>query len=82
METSTAIHVKTLLKERDQLVREIEALRNRIVGLEIAINLVSGRPVQVKIDWRDRFGRVQHKVLRVKAGWYTVLLGSNSEVSP
>src|SRR6185369_3995961 len=39
-------------------------------------------PVQIKIDWRDRFGHVQHKELRVNAGWYTILLGSNSEVSP
>ena len=38
--------------------------------------------VQVKIDWRDRFGRVQHKVLRLNAGWYTVLLGSDAEVQP
>ncbi|HEY0728449.1 MAG TPA: CRTAC1 family protein [Pyrinomonadaceae bacterium] len=38
--------------------------------------------VQVRIDWRDRFGRVQHKVLRLNAGWYTVLLGSDAEVQP
>jgi len=36
-------------------------------------------PVRVRIDWRDRFGHLQHKLLRMNAGWYTVLLGSNSE---
>jgi hypothetical protein len=36
-------------------------------------------PVQVRIDWRDRFGRVQHKAFDMNAGWHTVLLGSNSE---
>jgi len=54
----------------------------RSPDLHFGLGEVSGRPVQVKIDWRDRFGRVQHKVVRVNAGWYTVLLGSNSEVSP
>jgi len=49
--------------------------------LHFGLGEVAG-PVQVKIDWRDRFGHVQHKVLRVNAGWYTVLLGSNSEVLP
>lgn len=36
--------------------------------------------VGVKIEWRDRSGHVRHKVLRMTTGWYTVLLGSNSEV--
>jgi len=54
----------------------------RSPDLHFGLGEVSGRPVQVKIDWRDRFGRVQHKVLRVNAGWYTVLLGSNSEALP
>jgi hypothetical protein len=44
METSTAILIKTLLNERDQLIREIEALRNKVIGLEVAVDLISGRP--------------------------------------
>jgi hypothetical protein len=50
----------------------------RSPDLHLGLGEVAG-PVQVKIDWRDRFGRVQHKVFRMNAGWYTVLLGSNSE---
>lgn len=53
----------------------------RSSDIHFGLGEVAG-PVQVRIDWRDRFGRVQHKVLRVNAGWYTVLLGSNSEVLP
>ena len=53
----------------------------RSSDLHFGLGEVSG-PVGVKIDWRDRFGRVQHKVLHMNAGWYTVVLGSNSEVMP
>jgi hypothetical protein len=53
----------------------------RSSDLHFGLGKVSG-PVQIKIDWRDRYGRVQHKVLRVNAGWHTVLLGSNTEVQP
>ena len=53
----------------------------RSSDLHFGLGEVTG-PVEVKIDWRDRFGRVQHEVLRMNAGWYTVLLGSNSEGLP
>lgn len=53
----------------------------RSSDLHFGLGKVAG-PVQVTIDWRDRFGRVQHKVLRLNPGWYTVLLGSNSEDLP
>lgn len=53
----------------------------RSSDLHFGLGEVDG-PVQIKIDWRDRFGRVQHKVFRVNAGWYTVLLGSNPEGLP
>ena len=49
--------------------------------LHFGLGEVAG-PVQVKIDWRDRFGHVQHQVRRMNAGWYTVLLGSKAEVLP
>ncbi|HEX6717683.1 MAG TPA: CRTAC1 family protein [Pyrinomonadaceae bacterium] len=49
--------------------------------LHFGLGEVAG-PVQIKLAWRDRFGHVQHKVLRLNAGWYTVLLGSDSEVQP
>ena len=51
----------------------------RSSDLHFGLGEVAG-PVQIRIDWRDRFGRVQYKVFRVNAGWYTVLLGSNAEV--
>jgi hypothetical protein len=44
METATAIHVQHLINQRDQLVVEMEALRNKIAGLEIAIKLISDGP--------------------------------------
>jgi hypothetical protein len=53
----------------------------RSPDLHFGLGEVAG-PVQVKIDWRDRFGNVQHKSFRMNAGWYTVLLGSNAEASP
>ena len=53
----------------------------RSSDLHFGLGEVAG-PVQVRIDWRDRFGRVQHKVLRLNPDWYTVLLGSNSEGLP
>jgi hypothetical protein len=53
----------------------------RSSDLHFGLGEVAG-PVEIKIDWRDRFGHVQHKVLRVNAGWYTVLLGSSSEDLP
>jgi hypothetical protein len=53
----------------------------RSSDLHFGLGKVSG-PVQIKIDWRDRYGRVRHKVFRVHAGWHTVLLGSNTEVQP
>ena len=53
----------------------------RTSDLHFGLGKVSGT-VQIKIDWRDRYGRVQHKVLRVNPGWHTVLLGSNTEVQP
>jgi hypothetical protein len=53
----------------------------RSSDLHFGLGKISG-PVQIKIDWRDRYGRVQHKVFRVNAGWHTVLLGSNTEVQP
>jgi hypothetical protein len=39
----TATHLRHLIKERDQLNAQIEALRNKVEGLEIAIKLISGR---------------------------------------
>ena len=53
----------------------------RSSDLHFGLGEVTG-PVEIRIDWRDRFGHVQHKDLRVNAGWHTVLLGSNSEVLP
>ena len=53
----------------------------RSSDLHFGLGEVAG-PVKVTIDWRDRFGRVQHKVLRLNPGWYTALLGSNSEGLP
>ena len=50
----------------------------RSSDLHFGLGEVAG-PVQVRLDWRDRFGRVQYKVLNVNAGWYTVLLGANAE---
>jgi hypothetical protein len=46
-EAATAIHVQHLVNKRDQLVAEIEALRNKIAGLEIAIKLISEGSEQV-----------------------------------
>jgi hypothetical protein len=46
METATATHVQHLVNKRDHLVVEMEALRNKIAGLEIAIGLISGGPEQ------------------------------------
>jgi hypothetical protein len=42
METATAVHLQQLTNQRDHLFAEMEALRNKIAGLEIAINLISG----------------------------------------
>jgi hypothetical protein len=53
----------------------------RSSDLHFGLGEVAG-PVQVRIDWRDRFGHVQHKALRVNPGWYTVLLGSTPEGLP
>lgn len=53
----------------------------RSSDIHFGLGEVAG-PVQIRIDWRDRFGRVQHRLLRVNAGWYTVLLGSDSEALP
>ena len=44
METATTIQVQHLVNKRDHLVAEMEALRNKIAGLEIAIKLISEGP--------------------------------------
>ena len=44
METATAIHLQHLIDERDHLVAEMEALGNKIAGLEIAIKVISNEP--------------------------------------
>src|SRR5579862_684191 len=44
MELTGASHLEQLIKQRDQLVAEMEAMRNKIAGLEIAIRVVSGEP--------------------------------------
>jgi hypothetical protein len=44
IETVTAAHLRQLVSQRDQLVAEMEALRNKIAGLEMAIRLVSDGP--------------------------------------
>jgi hypothetical protein len=41
---SRALQVQELIRIRDQLAAAIEALRNKIAGLQIAINLVSDEP--------------------------------------
>lgn len=33
--------MQKLIEQRDQLLREMEALRNKVVGLEMAINLIN-----------------------------------------
>ena len=42
--TKTAAALGHLTNERDRLVAEIEALRNRIAGIEVAIRLISEGP--------------------------------------
>jgi hypothetical protein len=42
MEMSAASHLEQLIRQRDQLSKEIDALRNKIAGLDIAIQLISG----------------------------------------
>jgi hypothetical protein len=39
-------HLQQLIDERDRLVLETEAVRNKMAGLEIAIRLVSAEPEQ------------------------------------
>jgi hypothetical protein len=39
-------HLQQLIDERDRLVLETEAMRNKMAGLEIAIRLVSAEPEQ------------------------------------
>ncbi len=46
METATPIHLQHLIDQRDRFVAEVEALRNKIAGLEIAIKLISDGPEQ------------------------------------
>ena len=46
METATPIHLQHLINQRDRFVAEVEALRNKIAGLEIAIKLISDGPEQ------------------------------------
>jgi len=46
METATTFHLQHLINQRDQLAMEMEALRNKIAGLEIAIKLISDGPEQ------------------------------------
>jgi hypothetical protein len=38
--------LQQLIDERDRLAAEVEALRNKVAGLEIAIGLISGDPKQ------------------------------------
>ena len=77
--------VTVTLPNRRILTRQVDGGNGhsgkRSSDLHFGLGEVAG-PVRVKIDWRDRFGGAQHKVLSLNAGWYTVLLGSNSEVSP
>jgi hypothetical protein len=44
MEVVGTSHLEKLVKQRDQLFLEMEALRNKIAGLELAIRLISGEP--------------------------------------
>src|SRR5262245_18976885 len=41
MEIDAQITLRTLVEQRDRLLTEIEALRNQVAGLEIAIELIS-----------------------------------------
>lgn len=38
--TKASANVKTLIEERDRLLREMDALKNKISGLELAISLI------------------------------------------
>ena len=42
-DTATSLVLKRLIDERDQLAAEIDCLQNKIAGLEIAINLITGQ---------------------------------------
>jgi hypothetical protein len=44
MESTAGNHLEHLTRQRDQLLTEMEALRNKIAGLDIAINVISGEP--------------------------------------
>jgi len=55
MEIDAEITLRTLVEQRDRLLKEIEALRNQIAGIEIAIELISGSS--------GRRARVSHTLL-------------------
>jgi hypothetical protein len=44
MEATTEVPLQQLINQRDDFVAEMEALRNKIAGLEIAIKLISDQP--------------------------------------
>jgi hypothetical protein len=64
MEVPTQIQVKHLMDQRDQFVAQIEALRNKIAGLEIAIRLISEEPEELASPIAGRV-RVSETILRL-----------------
>ena len=53
-ETSAATAVKSLRQERERLLREIDALRNKVAGIDLALELISAAPPRVAPSSRSK----------------------------
>jgi hypothetical protein len=54
MRQKAKANVKTLMEERDRLLREMDALKNKIAGLELAISLIQKGGEQATGEPRQR----------------------------
>lgn len=73
-------NVKTLIEERDRLLREMDALKNKIAGLELAISLIQKGGEQASMGQLVKHGGTKATLLELLREVGTTGLTSTSAV--
>src|SRR5260370_18941429 len=71
-------NVKTLILERDRLLKEMEAIKNQITGLERAISLIEGDDESMVSAKRSKRGTAKSLLLDMLREVGTTGLNANS----
>jgi hypothetical protein len=78
--TKAKANVKTLIEERDKLLREMDALKNKIAGLELAITLIQRGGDQPSTGEAPRRGGTKNTLLDLLREAGTTGLNATSAV--